>query len=82
MVTVLDVAVWNLLGVSNLPTEWGGCRFADNALIGRGRTEGTAAVPQREKTLCTREWALLSGMTNYKFSGSVEGVACKRLRNK
>lgn len=24
-------------------------------------------VPQKEKTLCTREWALLSGMTNYKF---------------
>lgn len=44
-----------------------GVSFADNALIGQGRTEGTAVVPQKEKTLCTREWALLSGMTNYKF---------------
>lgn len=32
--------------------------IADNALIGQGRTEGTAVVPQKEKTLCTREWVL------------------------
>lgn len=41
--------------------------MADNALIGQEETEGTAVVPQREKTLCPYEWALLSGMTNYKF---------------
>lgn len=45
----------------------GGCHLQTNAVIGQGRAEGTAVVPQKEKTLCTCEWALLSGMTNYKL---------------
>lgn len=69
MVTVLDDAGWNLLGGGGFlinRLNWG-CNLPNNALLGQGRAEGTAVVPQKEKTLCTREWALLSGMTNYKF---------------
>lgn len=39
--------------------------FADNALIGQGGTEGTAAVPQKEKTPVSGHF--IFGMTNYKF---------------
>lgn len=51
--------MWDLLGplvkVSNELTEWGGVICRRCSYKGRERTEGTAVVPPKKKTLCARE---------------------------